>query len=201
VAAAFAFMMSPREPRERACHYTGRPDLYTLNLRVGARVRILLVLVRVSGAKRPSFVLLSPSVHAATVNRYTAACMESKEDEEAWRSARERKRAPNSLTSWVPTRVVRSLAHPTVYYQQPAAAPQCTQRTYFPLVGWLLSRIISSAAMRARFPCLPQISTLAILLDCVGLLCARALARSPSGSCKWHDRFEYIIAALPKVEI
>jgi hypothetical protein len=94
VAAAFAFMMSPREPseRERACHYTGRPDLYTLNLRVGARVRILLVLVRVSGAKRPSFVLLSPSVHAATVNRYTAACMESKEDEEAWRSAREREK-------------------------------------------------------------------------------------------------------------
>ena len=72
--------------------------------------------------------------------------MESKEDEEAWRSARERERerAPNSLTSWVPTRVVRSLAHPTVYYQQPAAAPQCTQRTIY-ISPWLLSRALSPA--------------------------------------------------------
>jgi hypothetical protein len=113
---------------------------------VGARVRILLVLVRVSGAKRPSFVLLSPSVHAATVNRYTAACMESKEDEEAWRSARERERKSAQLTHFLGADESRSLARPPDCVLSTTSSCTTMHTTHHIYISpWLLSRALSPA--------------------------------------------------------
>jgi hypothetical protein len=80
-----------REPRESlSLHWPAR--FIHIKLASGCESAYTPCFGESVGGERPSFVLLSPSVHAATVNRYTAACMESKEDEEAWRSASERER-------------------------------------------------------------------------------------------------------------
>lgn len=173
--------------RAESLSLPSRPDLYTLNLRVSECVYSLFWWESVGG-ERPSFVLLSPSVHAATVNRYTAACMESKEDEEAWRSARERKRASAQLTSWVPecVCVLSTTSSCTTMHTQ--NAPLYTNTYIFP-PGCFLVLSPAPRCAHALLVCLELAHWQFCLIVCRTGLLSVTLDHANG------RRFEYIIAA------
>lgn len=188
--------------RAESLSLPGPPDLYTLNLRVSEWVSECVYSLfwwESVGGERPSFVLLSPSVHAATVNRYTAACMESKEDEEAWRSARERERErpTHFLGAWVCVCIINNQQ---LHHNAHTKRTSIYEYIHIFPPGCFLALSPAPRCAHALLVCLELAHWQFCLIVCAGSRTG-LLSLGHAGSCKWQKIWIHNCGALPKVEI